>query len=480
MRRHLCTGPSPVSHWTGEVAVGPVPLKFVVTLDPTPGATSTISIPAQRVTDAPLVLATPVDPAVLRFAIADVASFEAYTMGDGTAAGAFRQGSAQLGLTMQEVSAVEAAAAAVAPPPSAARPQHPSGELPYESIELTYSAGPDECELAATLTLPPGSAPVPAVLMLTGSGSHDRDETIFEHKPFLVIADYLARRGIACLRVDDRGVGGSGRGSAPLTTFTFAEDAKAGLAMLQGHERVDADRVGLIGHSEGGLTAAIAAAAAALGAAPHFIIMLAGPGLDGRGTLLSQNQALFESTGAPPEAVDVVVERMGAALDVIAAGGSATEVHDQVRALIEAQIVAGQLAAKSTATDEAAADCSQVLNDETVASHAKMLTGPWMRTFIVLNPADFLERANCPVLALCGEKDLQVVSRLHLPAIEAALAKSSYPHSEVVSLPGLNHLFQACETGTVDEYAGIEETVNAAVLQRLGDWILSLPPGGAV
>ena len=115
-----------------------------------------------------------------------------------------------------------------------------------------------------------------------------------------------------------------------------------------------------------------------------------------------------------------------------------------------------------------------------MASHAKMLTGPWMRTFIVLNPADFLERANCPVLALCGEKDLQVVSRLHLPAIEAALAKSSYPHSEVVSLPGLNHLFQACETGTVDEYAGIEETVNAAVLQRLGDWILSLPPGGAV
>lgn len=476
--RHLCTR-SAVSHWTGEVAVGPRPLKFVVTLDPTAGASSTISIPAQGVTDVALVLATPGDPAVLRFEIAGVASFEAFTMGDGTAAGAFRQGGAQLGLTMQEVSAEEAeAASAVTPPTLAVRPQHPSGELPYESVEINFHAGLDECELAGTLTVPPGSAPVPAVLMLTGSGSHDRDETIFEHKPFLVIADYLARQGIACLRVDDRGIGASNRGSAALNTLTFAEDAKAGLAVLQAHERVDVDRVGLIGHSEGGLTAAVAAAAAAADAAPHFIVLLAGPGLDGRGTLLSQNRAMFESMGATSQTVDVVVERMAATLDAVAACSSAGEVHGEVRALIEAQMAAG-LSTNSASTDQGTADRPEAVSDEAVASHAEMFCGPWMRTFIALDPADFLERAGCPVLALCGEKDLQVLSHLHLPAIEASLAKSSTPstHSEVVSLPGLNHLFQECETGAVDEYGEIEETISPAVLQRLGDWILSSPHG---
>lgn len=475
--RHLCTRPA-VSHWTGEVAVGPVPLKFVVSLDPTPGASSTISIPSQGVADVALVLATPVDPAVLRFEIAGVASFEAFTMGDGTAAGAFRQGGAQLGLTMQEVSAKDAAtAAAVTPPVPAFRPQHPSGELPYESVEVTYLAGPDECELVGTLTLPPGSAPVPAVLMLTGSGSHDRDETIFEHKPFLVIADYLARHGIASLRVDDRGVGASSRGSAVLSTLTFAEDAKAGLAVLQAHERVDEDRVGLLGHSEGGLTAAIAAAAAAAGAAPHFIVLLAGPGLDGRSTLLSQNRAMFESMGATPQAVDAVVERMAATLDAVAAGSSAGQIQAEVRALIEAQMAAG-LSANSAGADKGAANRPEVVSDEAVASHAEMLCGPWMRTFIALDPADFLARTECPVLALCGEKDLQVLSQLHLPAIEASLANSSAPnpHSEVVSLPGLNHLLQVCETGAVDEYVDIEETISPAVLQRLRDWISSLPP----
>lgn len=293
------------------------------------------------------------------------------------------------------------------------RPQLPKPPYPYETEEVTFMNENDSATLAGTLTWPVGydkkQKPM-VVLLVTGSGQQNRDEEVFEHKPFLVIADYLARQGIATLRYDDRATGKSVGGDvANGTTEDFSRDAAAGLDYLRSLKAFD--KVGLLGHSEGGAIAFI------LGAQnkTDFIISLAGPGVKGDTLLAAQSNHILSLSGQP---ANMTVERY--------------------RQLEESQ----QL--------------------------------PWLRWFNDYDPSEDIRHTRCPVLALNGDRDCQVISSLNLTAIKQLLPLSK--KNLVKEYPGLNHLFQHCTTGLPTEYGIIEETISTDVLQDIALWILNLCP----
>lgn len=390
------------------------------------------------------------DDGTLRFSIKQAGAEFNAKLAEGKATGTLQQGGMTMPVTMEAL-----ADDGVVPGPR--RPQTPLPPFPYDVEEVEYESDVDGCKLAGTLTMPRSTSIAPAVLLLSGSGAHDRDETIFCHKPFLVLADELTRRGIAVLRVDDRGIGGSGAGTAGFLTETFAADAVSGMVFLRRHARIDDSRVGLLGHSEGGLTAAIAAATSAE-QGPAFIALLAGPGLTGRETLLSQNEALFKGYGASQPAVRLVLERLSAVLDRVEDGSCAADIIEDTAALVQAQLAGRGLPSEG--------------GDDAVKQAAAQFTHPWMRRFVALDPCEYLAQVRCPVLAVCGTKDVQVIHDLHLPRIEAAVRRAG-AEVVVVALEGHNHLLQRADTGMVDEYAVIEETISAEALCRICDWFIA-------
>ncbi|MDO6388346.1 S9 family peptidase [Uliginosibacterium sp. 31-12] len=332
------------------------------------------------------------------------------------------------------------------------RSQTPQAPFPYSEVELEFDS-PYEAgvHLAGSLMLPPGKGPHPAVLLITGSGAQDRDETISGHKPFLVIADYLARRGIASLRVDDRGVGLSRGSWQNATTASFAGDARTALEVLRARPEIDAARVGLIGHSEGGVIAPMLAAEPANRVA--FIIMLAGPGVTG--DLLLQRQ----------------VEDLNLASDIspdVAKGNA------RIQAALNSVVLKHPDASPEALIDLLVAAMLQI-SPQTRADVARRLVSslawPWQRYFLALDPAPFLQRVQCPVLALNGEKDTQVSAIDNLPAIERALKAGGNRDVTLKALPGLNHLFQTAQTGALAEYGSIDETFSQAALKIMADWL---------
>jgi pimeloyl-ACP methyl ester carboxylesterase len=288
--------------------------------------------------------------------------------------------------------------------------------------------------------------------LISGSGQQDRDESIMGHKPFLVLADWLARQGIATLRYDDRGVGESGGNPIGATTADFAEDALAAVVFLADDQRFSA--IGLIGHSEGGLIAPMVAAQADVA----FTVMLAGPGVPGAEVLAKQTEDLMRAEGVAHSAVDW---RVGWGTEVIALAASdvdSAEVAAQIRGVMEA----------------AAADVppgfEQSVSDAAIEETVAAFTDPWMRYFLAYRPQPALEALAMPVLALIGDLDLQVSAELNIPALEAALAGNS--DATVTELDGLNHLFQTATTGAVSEYGQIEETFAPEAMELVSDWIL--------
>jgi pimeloyl-ACP methyl ester carboxylesterase len=342
-----------------------------------------------------------------------------------------------------------AALAQAAPPaasaPAAApnRPQTPKPPFPYSAEEVAFDSAPG-VKLAGTLTLPPGRGPFPVAVLIVGSGPHDRDETIFGHKPFLVVADDLTRRGIAVLRYDKRGVGGSSGRAPNVTTADFALDAKAAVAFLKTRLEIDAKRIGLIGHSEGG---EIAPMVAADDRSVAFVVLMAGPGVPGDQLLLAQSRALLQAQGAPEAAIASAEQANRKIYDIVK-----TDVgDDEAKARIEALLTGMGMGA-----DQARAAAAQSVL-------------PWVRWFVRYDPRPALERLRCPVLAIDGSKDLQVPAAQNLPEIRKALKDD--PDATVLELPGLNHLFQTASSGTVSEYGTIEETIAPAALKAIGDWV---------
>lgn len=445
--------PSPTGYWLGAIELpGNQGLDWILSLQPTDDATSgapvaKLWIPAQGVHGVELGPAEALDdpPGALKVEWAAVAASWTLVPGEAPTC-SFAQRGVVLPCELEAVDA-EAFAELTTPP----RPQTPKPPFPYavEEVRIKNPKATD-VELAGTLTLPEGPGPHPGVVLISGSGLQDRDETLFGHKPFWVLADHLSRRGVAVLRYDDRGFAESTGDPSSATMIDFAGDAWAALDWLAEHERVDGERVGLLGHSEGGAIAPLVAAEHPK--AVDFVVMLAGPGVSG---------------------TQIIVHQLG--LLLAAAGVDEAEIakqQAQARALHQAVLDHPDDPEKARAALEAVVrEQLPDIPDAEVEKRVATLTQPWMRHFLSWDPAPVLTRVQAPVLALNGELDLQVDPEQNLPAIEAALSKAKNPAVDLVRLPGLNHLLQPAETGAVDEYGQIETTMDPAALERISAWI---------
>ena len=363
--------------------------------------------------------------------------------------GHWTQGGAKLPLTFKKVPIKETRWNL----PRPERPQHPKAPYPYDQEQVTFKNKTDGIELSGTLTLPKTTGRVPAVILVSGSGPQDRDETLFGHKPFLVIADHLTRNGIAVLRYDDRGFGKSTGKFAGATTEDFSRDAESGIDFLMQHAAIDPNKVGVIGHSEGGMIGPIIASRRSDLA---LIVMLAGPGITGAEISASQSRAIGKAAGLPDEYLQTQEDAIVALIAKTKKQGKALT-EDQINVLLE------RIAAESE---------TKSAHVELMRAALKRLADPWMADFLVSDPEVYLSKVRCPVLAMNGEKDLQVLPDLNLKAIEKHLRAAGNQDFKTIELPGLNHLFQTCETGALSEYVDIEETFSPKALDALTDWIL--------
>jgi uncharacterized protein len=301
-------------------------------------------------------------------------------------------------------------------------------------------------------------------LMITGSGQQDRDESLLGHKPFWVIADYLSRRGIAVLRVDDRGIGKSTGNFAESTTFDFADDVLAGVEYLKTRKEIDPKHIGLIGHSEGGVIAPIVATKSKDVA---FIVLLAGTGLPGDEIIYLQGRLIALAGGMKKEIVDHNEEIQRKLFALVKAEKPSAELVAKLRKLLNEEI------AKSS--EEEKKELEKEGGKAAIEAQLTSFTSPWFRTFLIHDPRPVLAQVKCPILALNGELDLQVPCKENLDAIKATLEKAGHKEHTIKAFPKLNHLFQTCTTGSPSEYGKIEETFNPEVLKTMSDWILALP-----
>lgn len=331
------------------------------------------------------------------------------------------------------------------------RPQTPQPPFPYAAEEVAFdNTAETGVHLAGTLTLPPGKGPFPAAIMITGSGQQDRDETILGHKPFWVIADYLSRRGIAVLRIDDRGIGKATGDVANATSVDFATDSNAAFAYLRTRKDIRPDAIGFIGHSEGGMIGPIAMAT---NKDVAFLIMMAGPGTALDQLMLSQRRLIGASMGQSELEMDRAAPVWAALYKAIASG--ATYEYGRAAALAVLKPEAMTAIGVPTGTDKQAL--------------LSQIGTPWFRYFFKYDPAPNLRAIKVPVLAMNGSLDRQVPAKENLLAIRAALKDNK--DVTIVEVPGLNHLFQTAKTGGVGEYAEIEETVAHVALEQMATWI---------
>lgn len=339
------------------------------------------------------------------------------------------------------------------------RPQKPRAPFPYSAHEVQVRNERDGVTLAGTLTLPAGGARVPAVILVSGSGPQDRDETLFEHKPFLVLADYLSRRGFAVLRCDDRGTASSTGKFSTATTGDFARDAEAALDFLRQHERIDPARIALIGHSEGGLVVPLVAAARGEVAA---IVLLAGPGVSGAEIAREQATSIARAEGAGAAQLHLQQVVIDAVLATVEAAAPEAKLETEIGAAVADAVSKLPEEQRELAREGRDAFRAQLSN----------YTSPWFRFFVHHDPRTVLRRVHCPVLALAGSKDVQVAPPTkNLAEIERALKEGGNADHEVRELAGLNHMFQACESGAMSEFLSIQETLNPVALDAIERWL---------
>jgi pimeloyl-ACP methyl ester carboxylesterase len=333
------------------------------------------------------------------------------------------------------------------------RPQTPKPPFPYRAEEVSVDSAPG-VRLAGTLTLPAGNGPFPGVVLITGSGAEDRDETIYDHKPFLVLADHLSRHGIAVLRLDDRGFAKSTGDFAKATTADFAIDAEAAARYLRARPEINAAAVGFIGHSEGGLIAPIVAARDPKIA---FAVLMAGPGAPMIDVMAAQRLALAPGMGK----------------DVQTAARQNAGVREAVAAMRRAKTPAEAQARAAPIMTRTFPE----LSPGAIQAQTVLLSSDWMRELLAYDPRPALRRMRIPVLALIGSRDRQVPADQNIPVLHAALKGDR--QATVMELPGLNHLFQTAPTGAVGEYADLEETIAPSVLDIIADWIVRHAPRGS-
>ena len=425
-----------VGAWEGAIAVGAVKLRIGVAVTTQPDGTlsATMDSPDQGAYGLRLSDVTFAD-GVLKFALRQASGvFEGKLNAAGTEiAGTWTQGSA-LPLVLKKVEKLT----------RPARPQEPKPPFPYRSEHVAIVNAVGQVVLDGTLTVPEGKGPHPAVVLITGSGAQNRDEEIFGHKPFLVLADHLSRHGVAVLRYDDRGVGKSTGNFASATSEDFAGDAWAAWQTVATRPEIDPKRTGLLGHSEGGLIAPMLAAAHPEIA---FVVMVGGPGVTGAEIMLKQGEVIARAAGLPAEAVAANAALQKQAFSILREETDADRIVERLKAV---QVPGPK-------------EASEVF--------VRQFSSPWIRFFTLYDPAPALTRVRCPVLAVNAELDLQVPVDQNLPVIEAALKRGGNKDGTVLRLPGLNHLLQTAKTGLPAEYGQIEETIAPAALDAITAWI---------
>ena len=341
------------------------------------------------------------------------------------------------------------------------RPQKPKAPFNYTSEHVFFTNyGSDSIRLAGTLTIPKNVKSPPVAILISGSGPQNRNEELMDHKPFLVIADYLSNNGIAVLRYDDRGVGESKGNFTTATSFDFATDVEAAMHYLKTRKDIDTKKIGLIGHSEGGLIASIVASK---NKDVAFIISLAGTGVTGRKVLESQSWEMAKQMGAAHDVLMFNRSFTDAAYNVITSETNTSNIESKIKA---------SLHAFKKALDDKKSPYAIYINESLINQLASQVSTPWLITFIKTNPYDYWSKTSCPILALNGSKDLQVLPELNLKAIENALKQANNKDFTIKELEGLNHLFQTSETGNPNEYEKIEETFAPKALEIIKDWIL--------
>ena len=450
-------------HWSGSLAVGSTSLKLIFALVPDGrgGYVTKMAVPAQMPGSVGCDQTT-VRADSLLISIKAINGTYAGKLNPAQThtAGTWRQNGMSFPLNLTKTDTITVTKAAH-------RPQTPKPPFPYLSEEVAYDHAltPASAHLSGTLTKPIGRGPFPVALLISGSGQQDRDETLFDHKPFAVLADYLTRRGIAVLRVDDRGTGKSSGETYGLTSADFAMDVVAGIDYLKTRSDINPKKIGLIGHSEGGMITPMVAAQHPDDVA--FIVMLAAPGLPGIDLTAIQNTALLKSTGIDSR----IAESYGALYKETAK--AAIEIADSATAYRTA--TAAFVKWQTTVTPATVAELTGATDTQSTQHFVDVLMNafrsPWMSHLLAYDPAININKLTCPVLALNGEKDLQVDAALNLAGIDRAV-RADNKRVTTQTMPGLNHLFQHCKTGAITEYSELTETFAPEALQLIGDWLL--------
>lgn len=336
------------------------------------------------------------------------------------------------------------------------RPQEPKGVIPYDEEEVKYSNLTANVTLAGTLTFPRSRKPSPAVLLIAGSGPNDRNETVFGHMPFLVLADHLTKQGFAVLRVDKRGIGHSTGNYDVATSEDFAADALAGVEYLKTRKEVDATQIGLIGHSEGALIAPMVAVKSNDVA---FIVLMAAPCVTGEAIVYAQEVLISRAMGVTEEQLSHQLDFQQQVLSVIKNEPDLDKTEKLLR-----EIIAKQLANLPKDQQQASADA--------IDTQMKRCNSRWFRYYLTYDPTISLKHLKIPVLVINGELDSQVSPKQNLPIIAKTLEEAGNRNYKIIEFPKLNHLFQTCESGSILEYGKIEETIAPVVLDTLSGWIL--------
>jgi pimeloyl-ACP methyl ester carboxylesterase len=438
--------------WLGKISTGALELRLVfnISISGKDSLSATLDSPDQGAKNIKLGTVTYTGETLRIVAPLMLAEYNGTVKNDTLIEGIWKQAGNTLPLNIVKLKAAF----------SVNRPQEPKPPFPYTAEDVTFINDKFNINLAGTLTIPSGQGPFPAVVLITGSGAQNRDEELMAHKPFLVIADYLSRNGIAVLRYDDRGVGKSQGNYVTATSDDFATDALAAFNFLKSIDKIDPKAIGLMGHSEGGIIAPI------LGSSNKdiaFIISLAGNGIPGDQISYRQASDIGRASGvdeATLEESHSINDKLFSILKKEPDNDKASEkMIDEYKQI---------LVNKKTSPEDTEKAIKQI---QPTVSPAGLT---WLRYFVSTNPAQFWEKVSCPVLALNGSKDLQVAADVNLPAIEKALKSGGNKNYKIMKLDGLNHLFQHSDTGLPTEYGNIEETFSTEALKIIADWILGL------
>ncbi|WKV12355.1 alpha/beta fold hydrolase [Marivirga harenae] len=432
--------------WYGLLKVQGMELPLIFHITETEGNYSaTMDSPAQKAFGMPVSSVTFID-GQLDLQIANIGAQYKGALSDSKIKGKFYQAnqSFQLDLSTEPIAERKIV-----------RPQEPTKPYPYYAEEVSFSSEEGEVTLAGTLSLPKNKENFPTAILISGSGPQNRDEEFMTHKPFLVLADYLTRQGIAVLRYDDRGFGASTGDHNAATSADFANDVKAAVRYLKNRNDINPEKIGLIGHSEGGLIAPLVAADIPM----NFIVLLAGPGVTGEQISIQQIELLGKLKGADEQDIKNEVAVMQGIFELVKNNEENMEtLKNKLEVYIGHQMEKNKVVIEGMSTEEY------------IEKQIAQLTRPWLLYFLNHDPRATLVKVECPVLAINGAKDVQV-GPSNLEVIKKALLEGGNKKVTVKEFENMNHLFQICETGSMEEYAQIETTMEPLVLETVSSWI---------